>query len=55
MTSLIRITLIAFFFASSIMPADVQRTQDVGILRRRIGQLTASQFLKVDVSLRVGI
>src|SRR4051794_31116680 len=38
----------------SIVPADVQRPQDVGILRRRIGQLAASQFLKVDVSLRVG-
>ena len=39
----------------SIVPADVQRTQNVGILRGRIGQLTAGQLLKVDVSLRVGI
>src|SRR6187455_1665527 len=38
----------------TVMPADVQGTQDVDVLWGRVGQLSASQFLKVDVSLRVG-
>ena len=55
MKSWTRATLIVFLFATSVMPADGQRAQDVRIVRRRTGQLTASQFLKVDVSFRVGI